>query len=325
MTDKNILDKGKKVIEIELEAVRELVDRIDDSFVEAARLIYNSNGRVIFTGMGKSGLIARKIVATFNSTGTAAFYMHATDALHGDLGMVRKGDIAIVISKSGATEELTNLISMFSRMEVNIIGILGDNNSILAKNCNIVLDASVKEEACPHDLAPTSSTTAALVLGDALAIAVLELRGFTAEDFAMLHPAGSLGKRLSLKITEIMYKNDDLPVVNQGTSIKDTILVMTEKRLGAACIIDDSHKLVGIVTDGDLRRQLEKSLDLTNLKAVDIMSNNPKTINSELLASFALQKMENHNITVLIAINDSLEPVGLVHLHDLVKLGLQRR
>jgi len=325
MTDNNILDKAKRVIEIELGAVQELVDRIDDSFVEAARLIYNSRGRVVFTGMGKSGLIARKIVATFNSTGTAAFYMHATDALHGDLGMVRKGDIAIVISKSGATEELTNLILMFRRMEVKIIGILGDRKSVLAINCDIVLDASVKEEACPHDLAPTSSTTAALVLGDALAVAVLELRGFTAEDFAMLHPAGSLGKRLSLKITEIMYKQDDLPVVNQNSSIKDTILVITAKRLGATCIVDDSNKLVGIVTDGDLRRQLEKSLDLKNLKAVDIMTEDPKTINSELLASFALQKMENYNITSLIAVNDSFEPVGLVHLHDLVKLGLQRR
>ncbi len=325
MTDKNIIDKGKRVIEIELGAVQELVNRIDDTFAEAVRIIYQSSGRVVFTGMGKSGLIARKIVATLNSTGTAAIYMHPTDALHGDLGMVRKEDIAIIISKSGATEELTNLISMFRRMGVKIVGILGDPKSDLSKKCDIVLDASVKEEACPHDLAPTSSTTTALVLGDALAVAILELRGFTAEDFAMLHPAGSLGKRLSLKITEIMYKGSDLPVVNQNSSIKDTILEMTAKRLGAACIIDDSAKLVGIVTDGDLRRQLEKSLDLKDLKANNIMTTNPKTINSELLASFALQKMENYNITSLIAINSSSEPVGLVHLHDLVKLGLQRR
>lgn len=325
MTDKNILDKARKVIEIELGAVQALVDRIDDSFVEAARLIYNSSGRVVFTGMGKSGLIARKIVATLNSTGTAAIYMHPTDALHGDLGMVRKGDIAIVISKSGATEEISNLISMFKQINVKIIGILGDTRSTLAKNCDIVLDASVKEEACPHDLAPTSSTTVALVIGDALAVTILELRGFTAEDFAMLHPAGSLGKRLSLRISEIMYKDDDLPLVGINASIKDTILEMTQKRLGAACVKDDTNKLVGIVTDGDLRRQLEKSLDLNNLKASDIMGKSPKTINSDSLASFALQKMENFNITVLIAVNDLNEPVGLVHLHDLVKLGLQRR
>ena len=248
--------------------------------------------------------------------------MHPTDALHGDLGMVRKGDIAIVISKSGATEEITNLISMFKQMKVSIIGILGDTKSTLAKNCDIVLDASVKEEACPHDLAPTSSTTVALVIGDALAVAILELRGFTADDFAMFHPAGSLGKRLSLRISEIMYKDEDFPIVNLNSSIKDTILEMTTKRLGAACIIDDENKLVGIVTDGDLRRQLEKSLDLNNLKASDIMGKIPKTINADSLASFALQKMENFSITVLIAINELNEPVGLVHLHDLVKLGL---
>ncbi len=325
MTDKNILDKGRKVIEIELEAVKSLVDRIDESFVAAARLIFNSSGRVVFTGMGKSGLIARKIVATLNSTGTPAIFMHPTDALHGDLGMVRKGDIAIVISKSGATEEISNLISIFKQINVKVIGILGDPKSQLARNCDIVLDARVKEEACPHDLAPTSSTTVALVLGDALAVAILELRGFTVEDFAMLHPAGSLGKRLSLRISEIMYKEDDLPIVNENTSIKDTILVMTDKRLGAACIVDKNKKLVGIVTDGDLRRQLEKSLDLNNLKASDIMSKTPKTIDADSLASFALQKMENFSITALIAINNSNEPVGLVHLHDLVKLGLQRR
>jgi arabinose-5-phosphate isomerase len=325
MTDQNILEKGRKVVETELNAVKEIVNRIDNSFVEAVKLIYNSNGRVVFTGMGKSGLIARKIVATMNSTGTAAIYMHPTDALHGDLGMVRKEDTAIIISKSGATEEISNLISMLKRIGVKIIGILGDPGSSLSKECDIVLNASVKEEACPHDLAPTSSTTVSLVIGDALAVAILELRGFTAEDFAMLHPAGSLGKRLSLKISEIMYKNDDLPVVNQNTSIKDTILEMTEKRLGATCIVDDDNHLVGIVTDGDLRRQLEKSLDLSNLRAVDLMTRNPKTINAESLASFALQKMENYNITSLVAINGSEEPVGIVHLHDLVKLGLQRR
>lgn len=325
MTDRNILDKGIKVIQIETEAINSLHGRINKSFVEAVRLVYKSKGRIVFTGIGKSGLIARKIVATLNSTGTAAIYMHPTDALHGDLGMVRKGDIAIIISKSGATEELNNLITMFNRMKIKIIGMIGDTSSVLAKKCDIVLDVSVKEEACPYDLAPTSSTTAALVLGDALAIAVLELRGFTENDFALLHPAGSLGKRLSLKISEIMYKGDDLPVVNENAPIKDTILEITDKRLGATCIVDYTNKLVGIVTDGDLRRQLERSLDLSNLKAVDLMTKNPKTINADLLASFALQKMENFNITSLIAVNEKNEPVGLVHLHDLVKLGLQRR
>jgi arabinose-5-phosphate isomerase len=325
MTDDNILEKGKRVIEIELNAIKELSSRVNGDFIDAVRLIYNSSGRIIFTGMGKSGLIARKIVATFNSTGTAAFYMHPTDALHGDLGMVRKDDVAIILSKSGATEELKNLVLMFQRLDIKIIGILGITNSFLAKDCDVVIDASVKEEACPYDLAPTSSTTAALVIGDALAISVLELRGFTQEDFAMLHPAGSLGKRLSLKISEIMYKSEDFPFVYEETSIKDTILEMTKKRLGATCILDSNGKLAGIVTDGDLRRQLEKNLDLTNLKAKNIMTKNPKTINENLLASLALQQMENYNITSLIAVDDSSKPVGLVHLHDLVKLGLQSR
>ena len=325
MTDKNILDKGKKVIEIELGAIKELSSKINGSFVEAVKLIYNSSGRIVLTGMGKSGLIARKIVATLNSTGTAAFYLHPTDALHGDLGMVRKGDVAIILSKSGATEELVNLVMMFKRMEIKIIGLLGLSKSSIAKECNIVLDASVKEEACPYDLAPTSSTTTALVLGDALAIAVLELRGFTQEDFAMLHPAGSLGKRLSLKISEIMYRGTDFPSVHEEASIKDTILQMTQKRLGATCVINNEGNLVGIVTDGDLRRQLEKTLDLKNLRAKDLMTKNPKTINANLLASFALQQMENYSITSLIALDDNGKPIGLVHLHDLVKLGLQRR
>ena len=286
MTDNIILEKGKKVIEIELGAIQELSSRINGKFVEAVRLIYSSSGRVVLTGMGKSGLIARKIVATLNSTGTAAFYLHPTDALHGDLGMVRKGDVAIVLSKSGATEELRNLVLMLKRMDIKIIGFLGLINSSLAKECDVVIDSSVKEEACPYDLAPTSSTTAALVMGDALAIAVLELRGFTEEDFAMLHPAGSLGKRLSLKISEIMYKEDDFPLVNQDASIKDTILQMTKKRLGATCVVNKENQLVGIVTDGDLRRQLEQSLDLNELRAKDIMTKKPKTINASLLASF---------------------------------------
>ncbi|MEE9430569.1 MAG: KpsF/GutQ family sugar-phosphate isomerase [Melioribacteraceae bacterium] len=325
MSETNILEKGKEVIKTELEAVQELLLRIDNSFVEAVKLIYNSSGRIIVAGIGKSGLIARKIVATLNSTGTASIYMHPTEALHGDLGMVRKGDIAIIISKSGATEELTNLLIMFKRMEVKIVGMLGVVNSKVAKQCDIILDASVKTEACPHDLAPTSSTTVSLVLGDALAIAVLELRGFTENDFAMLHPGGSLGKRLSLKISEIMYHDNELPIVKEDAPIKDAILEMTEKRLGSTCVVDDEEKLVGIVTDGDLRRQLEKSLDIKNLKAKDIMSENPKTIDANLLASFALHQMEKFNITSLIAIDQNNKPIGLVHLHDLVKLGLQRK
>ncbi len=324
-TNKELVEIGKKVIKIEGDAILELVPRVDEEFAKAVKLIYKSKGRVVFTGMGKSGLIARKIVATMNSTGTAAIYMHPTDATHGDLGMVRKDDIVILISKSGYTEELFNLVPLFKRIGVPLIMMTGNPNSKIAKECDIVLDCGVKEEACPYDLAPTASTTAALVMGDALAIVLLEMRGFTAEDFALLHPAGSLGKRLSLRISEIMYTGKDVPIVNEETSLKDTIIVITSKRLGTTAVVDSQNKLTGVITDGDLRRLLEKTSSIENLKAKDIMSKNPKTISSEYLASFALQQMEKFNITSLIVIDNDNYPIGIVHLHDLVKLGLQTR
>jgi len=325
VTSEQIIAKGKAVIRIEGDAILNLVESIDKNFAQAVELIFNSHGRVVFTGMGKSGIIARKIVATLNSTGTAAIFMHPTDALHGDLGMVRKNDIVILISKSGYTEELLQLIPMFKRIDVKIIGILGETDSKLARECDIVLNAGVKEEACPHDLAPTTSTTVALVLGDALAIALLEKRGFTVEDFAMLHPGGSLGKRLSLKIEEIMISGKDIPIVSEKESIKDAILMITSKRLGATCVVNSEGVLTGIITDGDLRRLLEKTLEIKNLTAKDIMTKNPKTINKDFLASFALQQMENFNITSIIVVDKLNKPEGIVHLHDLVKLGLQSR
>lgn len=324
LNENEIIEQGRKVVQIEGESIIELIDRIDNSFYEAVKLIFNSKGRVVFTGMGKSGLIARKIVATLNSTGTASIFMHPTDATHGDLGMVRKEDIVILISKSGYTEELYKLVPMFKRINVPLIAMTGNKNSKIAQLCDIVLDCGVKEEACPYDLAPTASTTAALVIGDALAIVLLEMRGFTAEDFALLHPAGSLGKRLSLKISEIMYKDDDVPIVHEDTSIKDTIIVITSKRLGTTAVVDNEGNLTGIITDGDLRRLLEKTLEIKELTAKDLMSKNPKTISQEFLASFALQQMEKFSITSLIVTNNN-KPVGIVHLHDLVKLGLQSR
>ncbi len=325
MDKEQIILKGKDVIRIESEAVYSLAESIDDNFASAIVHIYNSTGRVVFSGMGKSGLIARKIVATLNSTGTASIFMHPTDALHGDLGMVRNDDTVILISKSGNTEELLNLVPLFKRIGVTIIGMLGELESKLARECDLILNVSVKEEACPHDLAPTSSTTAALVMGDALAITLLEKRGFTAEDFALLHPGGSLGKRLSLKISEIMINGKDIPCVSEETSLKDSILEITSKRLGITCVVDKSGILVGIITDGDLRRLLEKSLDLRNLVAADVMTRKPKTIAKDLLASFALQQMEQYNITSLIVLDKEKHPEGIVHLHDLVKLGLQSR
>ncbi|MFC2084619.1 SIS domain-containing protein, partial [Bacteroidota bacterium] len=302
-----------------------LSKNINQDFIKTVRTIYESTGRVVFTGMGKSGLIARKIVSTLNSTGTAAIFMHPTDAQHGDLGMVRKEDTVIIISKSGNTEELLQLVALLKRLGVIVIGMLGNRESRISKECDFLLDVSVTEEACPHDLAPTASTTAALAMGDALAIALLELRGFTEDDFAQLHPAGSLGKRLSLRISEIMYKGVDVPIVTENTSLKDTILVITSKRLGATCVTDDNGKLTGIITDGDLRRLLEKTMDIKDLNAEEVMTSNPKTIHGNYLASFALQQMENYNITQLIVISGENTPIGIVHLHDLVKLGLQRR
>ncbi len=325
MTDEQIIQKGKNVISIEAEAVANLMDSINADFVKAVKMIYKAGGRVVFTGMGKSGIIARKIVATLSSTGTPSIYLHPTDALHGDLGMVRKDDVVVIVSKSGNTDELFDLLIMLRRLGVKIIGMLAVPDSKLGKECDVVLNVYVKEEACPHDLAPTSSTTAALAMGDALAIALLEMRGFTAEDFAMLHPGGTLGKKLLLKISEIMYKGSDIPLVTEETSLKDSILEITSKRLGTTCVVNSAGVLTGIITDGDLRRLLEKNLDINSLKAKDVMTRNPKTIKAEHLASFAIQVMEKFKITSLIVIDDNQIPQGLVHLHDLVKLGLQRK
>ena len=325
MTDNEIIKTGINVVRIEAGAVAQLEQSINKDFVKAIDIIYNAKGRVVLTGMGKSGLIARKIVATLNSTGTAAIYMHPTDALHGDLGMVRKDDIVIIISKSGSTDEISRLLPMFKRLGVKIIAMSGNRDSQLVKESDIFLNISVKEEACPHDLAPTSSTTATLVMGDALSVALLQKRGFTAEDFALLHPGGSLGKRLSLKIDEIMTKGEGVPIVKENASIKDIILEMTSKRFGTTCVVNNDGKLSGVITDGDLRRLLEKTMDVKNLVATDIMSKNPKVTDKDYLASFALQTMESHKITSLIVANRDNEPIGIIHLHDLVNLGLQRR
>lgn len=325
MTDNEIIKTGKNVIRIEAEAVAHLEQSINKDFVKVVDTIYASKGRVVLTGTGKSGLIARKIVATLNSTGTAAIYMHPTDALHGDLGMVRKEDVVIIISKSGSTDEISKLLPMFKRLGVKLIAMSGNPDSSLVKESDIFLNISVKEEACPHDLAPTSSTTAALVMGDALSVALLEKRGFTQEDFALLHPGGSLGKRLSLKIDEIMIKGDGIPMVKENSSIKDIIIEMTSKRLGTTCVVNEDGKLTGVITDGDLRRLLEKTMDVKNLVATDIMSKNPKVTNKDFLASFALQTMENYKITSLIVTDNEKKPIGIVHLHDLINLGLQRR
>lgn len=325
MNNDQIINNGKEVIRIEAQAVADLQQSINDEFVKAVETIYASKGRVVLTGMGKSGLIARKIVATLNSTGTAAIYLHPTDALHGDLGMVRSEDVVILISKSGETEEISNLLPMLKRMNVKLIAMCGNKISRLAKECDIFLNISVKEEACPYDLAPTASTTATLALGDALAVALLQKRNFTEEDFAFFHPGGSLGKRLSLKIKEIMITGERIPVVREDSPIKDVIFEITSKRLGTTCVVNNQNKLIGIITDGDLRRLLERTLDIKDLTAKEVMTIKPKVMKSDYLASFALQQMENYKITSLVIIDDQNRPEGIVHLHDLINLGLQRR
>lgn len=325
MKSNSIISNGKEVIRIESEAIADLQKSINGDFVNAVETIFSSRGRVVLTGMGKSGLIARKIVATLNSTGTAAIYLHPTDALHGDLGMVRSEDVVILISKSGETEEIINLLPMLKRLNVKLIAMCGNKDSRLARESDILLSIEVKEEACPYDLAPTASTTATLVLGDALAVSLLKKRNFTAQDFALLHPGGSLGKRLSLKIKEVMITGEKIPKVNKNATMKDVIFEITSKRLGTTCVIDEKGKLSGIITDGDLRRVLEKSLNISGLSAKDVMTSNPKVMQEDFLASFALQQMENFKITSLVIVDDKKTPIGIIHLHDLINLGLQSR
>lgn len=319
------IEKGKQVIRIEAQSVAALIDKINGSFAQAVQIIFEAKGRIIVTGMGKSGIIARKIVATMNSTGTPAIFLHPSDAVHGDLGMVRGEDVVICISKSGDTQEIRQLIPMFKRIGVPVISMLGTLNSPIGKESDVVLDISVAEEACPLDLAPTSSTTATLVMGDALAITLLEKRNFSKEDFAMFHPGGNLGKRLLLKIEELMTSGTHVPKVSLSTSLKDSILEMTTKRLGATCVVDEKGKLCGIITDGDLRRLLQGTTDVSAVTADQVMTRKPKTILLGALAATALREMENFNITQLIIVDEEHHPVGMVHLHDLVKAGLGTR
>lgn len=316
------IEKGKQVVRIEADAVRALEAKIGKSFSDAVDLVAGISGRVVITGMGKSGLIARKIVATLNSTGTPSIFLHPSDAVHGDLGMVRPEDVVICISNSGDTEEIVQLLPMFKRIGVPIISVLGNKDSKLGRESEFVLDAGVEQEACPYDLAPTASTTAALVIGDALAIALLERNNFTAEEFAMLHPGGNLGKRLFLKVEELMVKGKDVPKVLSGASLRESILAMTSGRLGAVCVVDRSDILMGIITDGDLRRLLQKNSDFSNMTAEEMMTKNPKVIKPNVLAVSAIEEMENFNISQLIIVDDARRAIGMVHLHDLVKAGL---
>jgi arabinose-5-phosphate isomerase len=320
--DQNAIDKGREVVRIEKTAVAALEQRIDHDFSRAVDLLAACEGRVIITGVGKSGIIARKIVATMNSTGTPSVFLHPSDAVHGDLGMVRQDDVVICLSKSGNTDELNTLLPMFKRIGVPIISLVGRMSSMLATQSTVALDASVEEEACPLDLAPTSSTTVQLVLGDALAIALLDRRQFRKEDFALYHPGGTLGKRLLLKVDELMVSGPDVPQVQSDVPLKDAIVEMTSKRLGCTCVIRADGALEGIITDGDLRRMLQKTADISHITAGMAMTRNPKTARQGSLAFVVLREMESFKITQIIVVNANQRPVGVVHLHELVNAGL---
>ncbi len=317
----SILKFARRVIELEAGAVAQLAGRLNGQFEQAVELLLKCKGRVIVTGLGKSGIVGRKIAATLSSTGTPAFFLHAAEGIHGDLGLVKKGDVVIAVSKSGSTEEVFQLFPMLRRIGVPIISLTGNPRSPMAEKSDVVLDVSVEEEACPNNLAPTSSSTAALVMGDALALAVLEERNFSPEDFALLHPGGSLGKKLWLKVEDLMHTGNDVPKVTPDAPVKKAILEMTSKRLGATTVVNDKDELVGIFTDGDLRRLVEKKKEFMELPASDVMSASPKSTRPEALAAAALNQMEEHKITVL-AVTSGRKLVGILHLHDLLQAGV---
>ncbi len=317
--EKNILEIAKQTISIESKGIANLIQFLNSDFENAVKFILNSNGRVIVTGVGKSANIATKIVATLNSTGTPAIFMHAADAIHGDLGIVQKDDVVICISKSGNTPEIKVLIPLIKNSNNKIIALTGNVDSYLAQKADFILNAYVEEEACPNNLAPTTSTTAQLVLGDALAVCLLEMRSFTSKDFAKYHPGGALGKRLYLRVNDLV-ENNEIPVVAPTSSVKDVIIEISEKRLGTTAVIEN-NKIVGIVTDGDIRRMLRNNQNIEHLVAKDIMSLNPKTIDADAMAIDALKVMETNNITQILVVHNN-KYKGVVHLHDLLKEGI---
>ncbi len=316
------IDQGKRVLKIEAEAIRALVDRIDHRFAEAVDLLQRCAGKVVVSGMGKSGLIGQKIAATLASTGTPAFFLHPAEGIHGDLGMLARKDVLVAISNSGETQEVLQLLPFVKRMGIPVVALTGRPESTLAKNSDVVLDVSVKEEACPMGLAPTASTTATLAMGDALAIALLQKRGFKEEDFALFHPGGTLGRRLLVKVRDLMHVGEALPRVGFRSSGHDAILEMTAKKLGMTTVVDGEGRLLGVITDGDLRRFLQRGGDLGNVTAGDLASRNPKTIAPDELATAAVHLMERFSITSLVVVDTVGQIVGVIHLHDLLKHGI---
>jgi arabinose-5-phosphate isomerase len=320
----NVIDEAKRVLRVEAHSILDLAERVDENFSRAVEFLYHCKGRVVLMGMGKSGLVGRKIASTFASTGTPAFFLHPAEGVNGDFGMLAKEDVVIAISNSGETRELLEVLPLIKRYGNRLITLTGNLNSTLAKAGDICLNIHVKEEACPLGLTPTASTTATLALGDALAVTLMEKRGFKEKDFALLHPGGTLGKRLLLKVEDLMHVGEAFPMVSGKALMKDTIFEITSKRLGVTGVCNREGHLVGVITDGDLRRAIEKFSDLLQREASEVMTRNPKWIEKDALAAKAVQRMEEYSITSLFVFNSTGDkvPVGIIHLHDLLKAGV---
>ena len=320
-----MLKHAQDVLRMEAEAILELVPRVDANFAAAISLILECPGRTVITGMGKSGIVGRKMAATFASTGTPSFYLHPAEGIHGDLGMVTADDVVIALSNSGETGEILNILPSLRRIGARIIAMVGNANSTLAKNSDVVLDVGVEKEACPLGLAPTSSTTAALAYGDAIALALLQKRNFTASQFAVFHPGGSLGRKLLLTVGNIMHKGDENPLVSAETTVQEALFVITDKGLGAVSVVDESGRMLGVLTDGDIRRGLSKGVDFLQRSVADLMTKAPKYITADKLAAQALHLMESNQpkpITVLPVVDEDMVVVGLLHMTDLVRQGV---
>lgn len=318
----DLIQSAQRTIRLELEAVQGLLPHINADFVRACEMILASKGRVVVVGMGKSGHIGNKIAATLASTGTTAFFVHPAEASHGDMGMITRDDIILALSNSGSTNEIVTLLPLIKRQGIQMISLTGNPESPLAKAAEVNLNVSVEHEACPLNLAPTSSTTAALVMGDALAVALLEARGFTAEDFAFSHPGGALGRRLLLKVENVMHAGTELPQVMCGTLLKDALMEMTRKGLGMTVVLNTDGKLAGIFTDGDLRRTLDRTIDIHSTTIDEVMTAHGKTARAEMLAAEALKIMEDHKINALVVVDSADRPVGALNMHDLLRAGV---
>ncbi len=322
MENEKVCQLGRAVIETEAKMIGQMADRIGASFALACEYLHNCKGRIAVIGVGKSGHIGKKIAATFASTGSPAFFIHPGEARHGDIGMLTKSDVILALSNSGESEEILFILPFIKRLDLPLITLTGKPLSTLAKAATINIDVSVEKEACPLGLAPTSSTTAALVMGDALAMALLDTRGFTENDFALSHPGGTLGRRLLLRVHEIMHENDSVPIVPHHANLKEALVEMTRKKLGMTTIISQEGELIGVFTDGDVRRAFDNHADIQKTQIQEVMSKNPKTIPSHTLAAEALTIMETYKITSLIVINELKHPVGIIHIHDILRAGV---